>query len=545
KDCEMFAINWFDVIPVAVTFLVIAFVQVLNVYLHILSDNAGPKKTDIVSRSPETETDCLSLEHVATTPTSPQRLSISPRTSLVSSNGKLEKQASILDCDSGISLYSVNLSSPPTTTSFTSTTCATPATSPTANSSPTFNSHNGFLAHTLSFETLGDEYHEDEDTLSLENLFPCDQTEIYASKKISFIIDELIQTEVNYVNNLRKGILNYGKLQDCENLPDGLRGEDRQKLLLGNISEILELHESEILPLMLRNQRDLKGLFDEFAVHFEKNNLYCYVGFTMGKKSSMQLRQENREWLQVSSYLLLHKETNWMTTELYFQSYQTSIKDKLGIDSFLVQPIQRLTRYPLLLQQFISEFYKSGISCKPVLSAVCKLETRMRRQLDVVNQSEEISNIDELNEFDLKQQGNFRRSTEFDAQHFPTKKKYRAKVFLFDRCLVCTEVRKRRLAYRQHFNWEHVELQRPLESTTVNANKIINLLVKQPDKDKGKREEYSFLAAEASVVKQWLLATHKIIEIARHEQSQLNTFSLPMDLVLGVVLAIWLIWQYL
>jgi len=100
-----------------------------------------------------------------------------------------------------------------------------------------------------------------------------------------------------------------------------------------------------------------------------------------------------------------------------FQSYQTSIKDKLGIDSFLVQPIQRLTRYPLLLQQFISvrcswfssieflvknelfqEFYKSGISCKPVLTAVCKLETRMRRALDVVNQAEEIPNIEELNE---------------------------------------------------------------------------------------------------------------------------------------------------
>ncbi|KRG05132.1 pleckstrin homology domain-containing family G member 4B isoform X2 [Drosophila mojavensis] len=450
----MFAISWFDILPVAITFLSIAFVQVLNVYLHVLGDGKSTKSVDI------SETDCaVNGNGVATLTKSG---SISPK----ASNGKLEKQASILDCDS----------------------------------------------------------HEDEDTLSLENLFPCDQTEIYASKKISFIIDELIQTEVNYVNYLRKGISNYGNLQKCEDLPEGLRGEQRQQLLLGNISEILELHEKEILPMMLRNQRDLKGLFDEFATHFERNNFYCYVGFTMGKKSSMLLRQENREWLQ---------------------SYQTTIKDKLGIDSFLVQPIQRLTRYPLLLQQFISEFYKSGISCKPVLSAVCKLETRMRRQLDVVNQAEEIPNIDELNELDLQQQGYFRRSTEFDAQHFPTKKKYRAKVFLFDRCLVCTEVRKKRLAYRQHYSWEHVELQRPLELATANANKIINLIVKQPDKDKAKREEYCFVASEASVVKQWLHATHKIIEIARHEQSQRDTFSLPMDLVLGVVLAIWLIWHYL
>jgi len=156
-----------------------------------------------------------------------------------------------------------------------------------------------------------------------------------------------------------------------------------------------------------------------------------------------------------------------------------------------------------------------------------------------------------LPQLDLLQLGNFRRSTEFDAQHFPTRKKYRSKVFLFDRSLVCTEVRKKRLAYRQHYNWEHVELQRPLDSSSSNANKIINLLVKNQEGGSGsgssgsKREEYSFVATEAAVVKQWLQATHKIIEIARNEHARRNTFSLPMDLVLGVVIAIWLIWQYL
>ncbi|EDX07454.1 GD11249 [Drosophila simulans] len=507
-ELALFTLNLFDVVSVVLTFLVIFLVQILNVYLHILDDNAdNGKSIDVVDRAPAKE--CPLLE--SQSPSSP--IATTPPKSQATGNGKLEKQISLLDSDSGISLSSIN-------------TCATTA----ANSSPTYRAPNGFHSfpsHTLSFETLGDEYHEDEDTLSLENLFPCDQTEIYASKKISFIIDELIQTEVNYVNNLKKGMLNYGQLKDVEDLPEALSGETKQRMLLGNVEEILELHEKEILPLMLRNQRDLKGLFDEFAAHFEKNSFYCYVSFTMGKKSSMQLRQDNRLWLQ---------------------TYQTQIKDKLGIDSFLVQPIQRLTRYPLLLQQFISEFYKSGISCKPVLTAVCKLETRMRRALDVVNQAEEIPNIEELNELDLLQLGNFRRATEFDAQHFPTRKKYRSKVFLFDRCLVCTEVRKKRLAYRQHYYWELVELQRPLDSVSSNANKIINLLVKQEEGGSSvgsKREEYSFTAAESSVVKQWLQATHKIIEIARNEHARRNTFSLPMDLVLGVVLAIWLIWQYL
>lgn len=70
-------------------------------------------------------------------------------------------------------------------------------------------------------------------------------------------------------------------------------------------------------------------------------------------------------------------------------------------------------------------------------------------------------------------------------------------------------------------------------------------MVKQSDKDKTKREEFSFVATESSVVKQWLLVTQKIIEVARQNQAQRDTFSLPMDLVLGVVLSIWLIWHYL
>ncbi|XP_011184265.2 pleckstrin homology domain-containing family G member 4B isoform X2 [Zeugodacus cucurbitae] len=363
------------------------------------------------------------------------------------------------------------------------------------------------------------EDHDDEDTLSLENLFPCDQSEIYASKKISFIIDEVIQTEANYVNNLRKGIKNYGELHARSDAPECFKGAENRMRLLGNIEQILELHEKQILPLMLRNQRDLKSLFDEFAAYFDKNEFYCYVIFMMNKKTSMQLRQEQRAFLQ---------------------NVQNEINDKLGIDSFLVQPIQRLTRYPLLLQQFISEFYKSGISCKPVLVSVCKLETRMRRLLDVVNQAEDVPAIDELTELNLTEQGYFRRATEFDAYHHRSRKKYAAKVFLFDRCLICTEVRKRRLAYRHHYEWSTLELQ-------LNGSKSITVLQRSSGAvtADGAKEEYEFTAPEACAVTQWLRCARKIIEIDRVESSMRGKFVLPMDLVLGVGAAIWLIWNYL
>ena len=113
--------------------------------------------------------------------------------------------------------------------------------------------------------------------MSLDNLFYyCDQSEVYASKKIHFIIDELIQTEANYVNNMRKGMLNYGQLHKREDLPEALKDEQRRKELLGSVEAILKLHEEQILPMMMRNQTDLKQLFDDFVAFIDVSTAGFY-----------------------------------------------------------------------------------------------------------------------------------------------------------------------------------------------------------------------------------------------------------------------------
>lgn len=87
----MFALNWFDVIPVAVTFLGIIFVQLLNVYLHILSENPVSKSTDTIGTV--TAEECVIREASKSAQSSPQR------TSITAINGKLQKQENSLDCD--------------------------------------------------------------------------------------------------------------------------------------------------------------------------------------------------------------------------------------------------------------------------------------------------------------------------------------------------------------------------------------------------------------------------------------------------------------
>lgn len=90
-QCKMFAINWFDVIPVAITFLGIIFVQLCNVYLHLLSNNPVLKSADSVGSVPAEE--CVIRENSKSAQSSPQRSSIT------AFNGKLQKQQSSLDCD--------------------------------------------------------------------------------------------------------------------------------------------------------------------------------------------------------------------------------------------------------------------------------------------------------------------------------------------------------------------------------------------------------------------------------------------------------------
>ncbi|XP_075166753.1 uncharacterized protein LOC142238907 isoform X1 [Haematobia irritans] len=566
-------LTWFDLITVGFTVTIVILVQVLNA-LWSLQEVKG---TDCVDRAPHASDDNVTkslkineaksvasgvvggsgtssyidkISAVATPPGTPTTVTAG----IASTNSKLQKQTSE-QCENGssTSASSATLISSTSQSSSYAPSSQYPTSSLRHSVGNLFNGNTGLslpnfaTAITSCYpDNLSDEYHEDEDTISLENLLPCDHTEIYSSRKISYIIDELLQTEGNYINNLKKGMQNYGDLDKYDKLPDTLKGDEMKQQLLGNIGEILELHEKQILPLMLGNQRDLKTMFDEMSSSIDKNNFYCYVTFTMHKKTSMQLRKDNREW---------------------FQNYQIEINDRLGIDSFLVQPIQRLTRYPLLLQQFISEFYKSGINCKPVLVSVCKLETRMRRLLEVVNQSEEVLNIDELPpELTINHFGAFRRSTEFEAYSCRSRKKFKAKVFLFDQCLVCVEIRKRRLAYRNHYSWSSIELK-------LNSSKSVSLLVKaasgagsngrsspvinggssvdctggsgKKSRDNSIKEEYEFSSPEAISLTQWIRSARKIFENARIEESQRGKFSLPMDLVLGAVFAIWFIWQYL
>ncbi|XP_001985810.2 triple functional domain protein isoform X2 [Drosophila grimshawi] len=315
-----------------------------------------------------------------------------------------------------------------------------------------------------------------------------DETEIElrdkSDKCVHPILEELIHTEETYVNNLFTGLENYGNIFQRKDLPLGLRGKKYD--LFGNIEQIAEFHRDEFLPMLHRNRRDLKRLFDEFLQFLDHDCFYGYVIFTMNKQKSLKLCD-------------LYKN--------YFTSIRLERDDKLGINSFLVQPIQRMARYPLLLTQFINTFFKNrDIVMKPLIESCCRLEKRLRTLLTTTNESEIINDIVDCNEFNVFYQGKFRKVSEFQVLDHKLKRTYRAKVFIFDKCIIYTEIKGKSLIFHGRYPCEHIGISAKSKCFTLYY-------------ERRKQQECEFTADPAQI-QLWLDLIRDMINSFANEERQ-------------------------
>lgn len=106
----------------------------------------------------------------------------------------------------------------------------------------------------------------------------------------------------------------------------------------------------------------------------QKDYFYIYISYAINRQQSEKLCETHRS---------------------YFKEIQNEIGDKLGVNSFLVQPIQRLPKYKLLLGQLISELGKrlEDDGVKRQIAACCLAEKRLQRLLDTVNDSMNLNDI--------------------------------------------------------------------------------------------------------------------------------------------------------
>lgn len=169
-----------------------------------------------------------------------------------------------------------------------------------------------------------------------------------------------MDSERIYISTLKQGIDDYIAKFDSYQLPDTLTGQRLN--IFANIEKIHEIHEKTFLPKLLDCNFDPEKIGETFTTFIKENKFDNYIVYVLNREKSVKLCRENN---------------------YYFKQIQ---KDRLGIGSFLVLPIQRLPRYQLLLGEIIKELTKDLNKNKSAIAACCVAEKSVRRLLNDVDE---------------------------------------------------------------------------------------------------------------------------------------------------------------
>ncbi|XP_075957748.1 proto-oncogene DBL [Anarhichas minor] len=159
------------------------------------------------------------------------------------------------------------------------------------------------------------------------------------------IMKELIATERIYVDELLSVLLGYrAEMEDpsmSNLLPPALRSQ--KDVLFGNMPEIYQFHSRIFL-------QDLQGCLEtpeRVGTCFlqRKEKFQVYERYCQNKPCSELL------WRQCSD-------------SPFFKECQKKLDHKLGLDSYLLKPVQRLTKYQLLLKELLKHCREERHRCE-------------------------------------------------------------------------------------------------------------------------------------------------------------------------------------
>uniref|UniRef100_A0A8B9QG28 MCF.2 cell line derived transforming sequence-like 2 n=1 Tax=Apteryx owenii TaxID=8824 RepID=A0A8B9QG28_APTOW len=173
----------------------------------------------------------------------------------------------------------------------------------------------------------------------------------------SHIINELIETERVYVEELQSIIEGYASEMDNPSLvhliPSAL--QNKKEVLFGNLPEIYEFHNRIFLKEIencIENPELLARCFLK-----RKEDLQIYEKYCQNKPRSEAL------WRQCGD-------------SVFFQECQRKLDHKLSLDAYLLKPVQRITKYQLLLKEMLK--------CSKNSEGTAELEEALATVLDII-----------------------------------------------------------------------------------------------------------------------------------------------------------------
>ncbi|XP_061074609.1 pleckstrin homology domain-containing family G member 4B-like isoform X2 [Conger conger] len=252
---------------------------------------------------------------------------------------------------------------------------------------------------------------------------PCDHGN--SMLKLQRIVEELLATEREYVRSLGYVTAHYIPELERSDVPQALRGQ--RGCIFGNLEKLHDFHLLSFLPALEGCATDPRGVGRCFLRHKEGFALYA-------------LYSKNKP----QSDILLSQHGH-----VFFKK-QTELGDKMDLWSYLLKPVQRISKYSLLLRDMARECGPQRARERAEIQAALEV---IRFQLRHGN---DLLAMDDIQDCDvnLKDQGQLIRQDEFLVS-FRKKKCFRH-VFLFQDLILFSKTKKTEVGndvyiYKQSF----------------------------------------------------------------------------------------------
>lgn len=237
-------------------------------------------------------------------------------------------------------------------------------------------------------------------------------------RKITLVMDELINTEYVYVNDLRCIVDGY--ITSFDDI-DYIDLACNKSIIFGNIEEIFKFHNFFFLEELksCKNVPNLVG--NVFLNHKDKFNLYA--DYCKNKAKSEKMRRE------------------LATITTFFVDRQRELGHKLNLDSYLLKPVQRITKYQLLLTEILKYVSKKNPAYKNIMQALHTMKKSLKHVNDVLHSTGLIGfpshmNIDDLGKLILYDSFVMREGKKNALKQLTKLGERNRQVFLFESCIV-------------------------------------------------------------------------------------------------------------
>ncbi|XP_030637855.1 pleckstrin homology domain-containing family G member 4B [Chanos chanos] len=232
------------------------------------------------------------------------------------------------------------------------------------------------------------------------------------NSKAQHIMDEMIATEREYVRSLSYIIEHYFPEMERLDLPQDLRG--KRAIIFGNLEKLCDFHSQYFLKDLENCAHSPLLVSSCFLQHEDQFGMYALYSKNKPRSDALLTSHGNS----------------------FFKNKQMELGDKMDLASYLLKPIQRMSKYALLLKDLIKE---CGHSQEQELADLRTAEEMVKFQLRHGN---DLLAMDAIRGCDvnLKEQGQLRCQDEFIV--WCGRKKYLRHVFLFEDLILFSKTKK-------------------------------------------------------------------------------------------------------